>query len=144
MEIAAGNAGDEGFLFLRVSLLEVGGELSGGGEILSLIVRCRALPLPGFVTPDSKRTGVGRLRRAFGAEEALGHVPPPLGELRGAECDVDIVGIVEQYVVISVCVAVAGGSALAAASGSSSKRVRLQNPIADIDDVNVLFQDDVA
>src|SRR5207248_5872571 len=40
MKLATGNAGDERFLLLGVSLLEIGSELSSGREILrSLIIR---------------------------------------------------------------------------------------------------------
>src|SRR5712692_8987185 len=46
--------------------------------------------------------------------------------------------------VISVGVAVGGGTALAAAGCRSFQRMALENPVANVDHVNVLFHDDVA
>ena len=45
--------------------------------------------------------------------------------------------------VVSACIAVPRWPAFTTAAGCGTQRMRLQNPIADIDDVDVLFKDDV-
>ena len=84
------------------------------------------------------------IANALGAEETFGDVPPSLRELRRAECHVDVLGIVKQHVVISKRIPVRSGTPLTAASCGSLERMRLENPVADVDHVNVLLDDDVA
>src|SRR5579859_1801465 len=109
MEIAAGDAFDEGLFLFAVGELEIGGETSGDREGLRRgIFRRRKRSLPELVAPNAQRAGVRRLRSAFGTEETFGDVPPALGELRGAEGEVDGIGIVEDHVVVSVGVTVGG------------------------------------
>src|SRR5580693_5422989 len=112
MATTAGDAVHEGFLFLRVGELKVGGEVSGNRELvrLSAVFRWRHGGLPRFFAPNTKRALVGRLRSSFSAEETLGNVPPPFGKLCGAEGDVDAIGIVEENVVVSVGVSVDGAA----------------------------------
>src|SRR5260370_24202092 len=145
MEMAGGDALDEGLLFFRIGELEVGGEVSGDREFFRLgrILRGRSGGLPGLIAPDAQRAFVGRLGGSFGAEEAFGDVPPTLGKLRGAEGNVDAIGIVKDGVVISVDVAV-GRAPLAPASRGSLQGMSLENPVANVDDVNVLLHNDVA
>ena len=145
MEIAAGDAGNEGFLFLGIGKLEIGSELSRDRKsLVGGVLRRGGFPLPWFIAPDSKRAAIGRQGRAFRAEEALGHIPPAFRELRRAESDVDAVGVVKNRVVVSVAVAVARRAAEAAAGGGCFQRMRLKDPVADVDDVDVLLDDDVA
>src|SRR6266567_9586970 len=145
MEIAAGDAGNEGLLFFRVGELEIGSKVSGNREFIGLgrILRGRCGGLPAFIAPNAQGALVRRLRSPFGAEETFGYIPPTLGKLRGAEGNVNAIGIVKEDVVIPVDVAV-GGAALAPARRRSLQGMSLENPVANVDDVNVLFHDDVA
>src|SRR5207245_8956138 len=97
-----------------------------------------------FITPDAERAGVRMPRGAFGTEEPLCDGPPGSGKLCGAESDDSPVSIVEKHVVISKRVAIVGGPALAPASRRSFQRMSLENPVANVDHVNVLLHDDVA
>ena len=76
--------------------------------------------------------------------KAFGHVPPAFGKLRRAEGDVHTIGILKDCVVIAVDVAIICRAAEPAAGGGSLQRMRLENPVANVDDVNVLLDDDVA
>jgi hypothetical protein len=67
-----------------------------------------------------------------------------LGELRGAERNVDGIRIVEKHMIVSVGVAVGGRPAHPAAGAGSFQRMGFEDPVANVDDVNVLFHDDVA
>jgi hypothetical protein len=67
-----------------------------------------------------------------------------LGELRRAERNVDGTRIVEEYMIVSVGVAVGGRPAHPAAGAGSFQRMGFEDPVANVDDVNVLFHDDVA
>src|ERR1700730_1858352 len=146
VEIAAVYALDYGLLLFGIGELEIGAKASGDRERLRLrlIFRRRTGGLPGFIAPDAEWAGIRRLRGTFGAEEALGDVPPAFSKLGGAEGHVDVVGIVEEHVVISVGVAVGGGAALAASCCGRFQRVWLENPVTNVDHVNVLLDDDVA
>src|SRR6266436_119287 len=134
------------FLFLAVSEFQIGSEVSGDREDLRLrfVFRRRHGSLPRLIAPDSERSGVRRLRNAFCAEETLGDIPPAFGELRGAERHVDIVGIVEEHVVISVRVTVRRRTPQSASGGGCFQRMPFENPVTDVDYVNVLLDDDVA
>src|SRR5207302_4173272 len=77
------------------------------------------------------------------AEQALTDVPPAFGELRGAERDVHAAGITEQDVVIAIAIAVIGGAALASSRGGGLHGMRLEDPVADVDYMNILLDDDV-
>jgi copper(I)-binding protein len=46
--------------------------------------------------------------------------------------------------IVPIHVAIAGWTTFAAAGGRHLQRMRLQDPIADVDDVNILFHNDVA
>src|SRR6185437_3160759 len=107
------------------------------------IFRLRTRGLPRFVSPDTERPGIRRQRRALGAEETLADVPPAFRKLRGAEGNVDAIRIVEDCVVISEGVAIVGRAALSPASRGGLQRVRLKNPVTNINDVNILFHDDI-
>src|SRR5229473_7392016 len=145
MEIAAGDAFDEGLLLFAVGEFEIGAEISGHREGLGRgIFRRGKRSLPRFVAPDTERAGIRRLRSSFRAEKAFGDVPPAFGELRGAERNVDGIRIVEEHMIVSVGVAVGGRPAHAPAGGGSLQRMGFEDPVANVDDVNVLFHDDVA
>src|SRR6266446_1014108 len=134
------------FLFLAVSEFQIGSEVSGDREDLRLrfVFRRRHGSLPRLIAPDSERSGVRRLRNAFCAEETLGDIPPAFGELRGAERHVDIVGIVEEHVVVSVRVAVRSRTPESAPGCGCPQRMPFENPVTYVDHVNVLLDDDVA
>src|SRR6266481_1196863 len=137
------------FLFLAVSEFQIGSEVSRDREGLRIRFifrrfRRRHGSLPRLIAPDSERSRVRRLRNAFCAEETLGDIPPAFGELRGAERHVDIVGIVEQHVVISVRVAVRSGTPESASGCGCFQRMPFENPVTDVDHVNVLLDDDGA
>src|SRR2546429_9256628 len=103
MEMAGGDARNEGFLFLGIGKLEIGSEFSGDRKsLVGRVLRRGSFPLPGFIAPDSKRAAIGRQRRALGAEKPFGHVPPAFRELRRAESDVHAVRIVKNRVVVSI------------------------------------------
>src|SRR5207249_4249215 len=146
MEIAACNALNEGLLLFRIGELEVRRKFSRDRESLRLRLVCprERGSLPGFIAPDAKWSGVGRLRRPFGAEEAFGDVPPAFGKLRGAEGHVNTVRIMEKHVVISVGIPVIRGAALPTASGGRLQRMGFEDPVADVNHENLLFDDDVA
>src|SRR5690606_4571788 len=99
--------------------------------------------LPRLITPDAERTGIRRLGNAFAAEESLIHAPPPLIELGRTETYVDIVwiGVDNVEMVIAVTMII---SNLTSASSRRSYRVSPENPITDIDSMNILFNDDIA
>src|SRR5208282_1710770 len=94
---AARDAFHESFLLFRIGKFEIGVEIPGGREFLALRFICigHERSLPWFIAPNAQRARVGRLRRSFGAEEALGNIPPALCKLRGAESDFDAIGIME-------------------------------------------------
>src|SRR6266852_3663418 len=146
VKIAAGDAVNERFLFLAVGEFQIGREISRDREGLRLrFVFCRRQgSLPRLVAPDSERSGVRRLRNSLRAEETLGNIPPAFGELRGAERHVDIVGITEQTVVISVRVPVRSRTPQSTPGGRGLERMPFENPVTDVDYVNVLLDDDVA
>src|SRR5215475_7725087 len=50
----------------------------------------------------------------------------------------------ENSVIVPKYIAVAGWTALAAAAGRHIQRMSLHDPITDVDDVDILFHDDVA
>ena len=100
--------------------------------------------MPGFITPNAERSGVWRLRCAFCAEETFGYVPPAFGKLRRTEGHVHIIGIVEDDVVVSVDVAIICWTAETPARCGNLRRVVLEHPIANVNDVDVLLDDDVA
>src|SRR5208283_1613397 len=72
-----------------------------------------------------------------------GNIPPALCKLRGAESDFDAIGIMEDHVVIPVDISISG-AAQAPAGRGNFPGVRLQNPVANVNDVDVLLHDDVA
>src|SRR2546429_9158021 len=78
VEITAGNAFDERFLFFGVRELEVGSETFGDREFLGLrrIFGGRASGLPGFVAPDAQPTPGRRLWGGPCAQETLCGTPP--------------------------------------------------------------------
>src|SRR5215467_7477493 len=145
MEIPASDALDEGLLLFAVGKFQVGREVSGDRK--SLLLRAgllRQKSLPRFIAPNAKWSCVRRLRCSFCAEEAFGHIPPAFGELRRAEGDVHVVGIMEDHVVISVDVAIVRGAAQPTAGSGSAQRMVLENPVADVNHMDVLLDNDVA
>src|SRR5262249_36028102 len=146
MKLACRDALDERLLLLRVGELEIGPEVSGSRECLRFrfVLRRVRGTLPGFVAPNSERAAVRRPRSAFRSEKALAYIPLALAELRGAEGDVHAVRIVEEDVVVSVGVTVSGGPALASTRGGSFHRVSLQDPVTNVNNVDVLLHDDIA
>src|SRR5215471_13414681 len=77
MEFAASNAFDESLFLFLVGKFKVGSELSCHRKFLRLSARlCGWSVLPRFVSPDTKRPSIGRLRRTFCAKKALGYIPP--------------------------------------------------------------------
>src|SRR6266704_182854 len=144
VEIPAGDALDERFLLFTVRKLQVGSELPCRGKRrLPHLFRGSALSLPRFLSPNSQRPGIRGLRGPFRSKKAFGHFPPAFGKLRRTKRDVNAIGIVEQHVVVSIDVTVSG-TPRAPAARRSFQRVGLQHPVANVDDVNVLFHDDVS
>src|SRR2546429_7534069 len=84
------------------------------------------------------------LFRSLRAEEALGHVPPALRKLRRTKGHIYIVGIMEDGVVIPVDVTIVRRAAETSSRRGSFQWVVLENPVADVNDMNILFHDDVA
>ena len=147
VKFAAHDTVHKGFLFLRVSLFQIGAEVSGYREGLRLrrILRSDGVRiLPGFIAPDAEWADVRRLRGAFGAEETFSDIPPAFSELCGAESDIDAIQILKDDVIVAIDVAVRGGTSHASTGCGGFERVGVENPIADVDDVDVLFDDDVA
>src|ERR1043166_6861626 len=145
VELARVDALDERRLLRGVGELEVRREVARDRERGRL--RTGLLNewcLPRVVAPDAEWSGVGGDGRTLGAKETLAHVPPALGELRGAERHLHAVGIREDGVVVAHAVAVIGGPAAPPGGRADLERMRLQHPIADVDHVNVLLDDDVA
>ena len=92
----------------------------------------------------SHRAGVGDGRRAVGAEEAQAGVEEPsLPNCVDAEGEVHVAGIGEVDLVVVPAVAVMGEN-IAAAGGGGLERMRAEHPVAEIDDVDVLLDQDVA
>src|SRR5437879_1611651 len=147
VEIAAGDALDEGFLLLGIGLGEVVAEGARGGKLCGVglcgrVAAITATPGPRFVAIDGARTRVVRFRDSLAAEEALVHVPPALVKLSRVECDVNVARIAEDHV--EVIVHVPGVRAdLAAAHALGFDGVGLQHPVANVDGVNVLLHDDI-
>src|SRR5207253_4091800 len=140
VKIAAGNALEECLFLFGVGGFQIRREVARHRERRRLTLRLeREGRLPRLIPPDAERTGVRRERSAFRAEESLADVPPAFGELRGAEGDVHAAGITEQDVVIAIAIAVIGGAALASSRGGGLQGMRLEDPIADIDHMNVLL-----
>src|SRR5206468_3613921 len=117
VKLAAVDALDERLFLLRIGRLQIGREVPGHRKRRLLARRLDQRSLPWLVAPDAEWTGVWRDGRAFGAEEPLAHVPPAFGELRGAECHLHVIGVVEDRVVIAVAVTVIGGAALPSSRG---------------------------
>src|SRR6267143_3356905 len=144
VEMAAGDTFNERFLLLPVRKFQVRSELSCCGKRRLPGVLCgSALSQPGLVSPDAERASVRGLRSPFRPKESLRHFPPALGKLRRTKRDVNSLRIMEQHVVVAIDVSV-GGTPGAPAARRSFQRMRFQNPVANVDAVNVLFHDDVA
>src|SRR5690242_2810168 len=122
-------------LFLRVRLLQVRREFPRRRKSLRVLHRNQRR-LPSFVSPDPQRPCVWRLRRSLRPEKPFRHVPPALGELRRAERHVHSIGIIEHHIVISEDISI-----LRPAQPPACRRalhwMRFQNPVADIDHVDV-------
>src|SRR6185503_15852490 len=69
--------------------------------------------------------------------------PLRAGELRGGEADVHVARVGEDAVVVAAAIALVGAAG-AAGGADRLHRVRLQQPVRDVDDVDVLLDDDVA
>ena len=91
VEFARGDAIEERLLLAGIGLLEVAEEIPGAGKFLGLGRRSSSLPR--LITPNTQRAAVGRLRVAFGAQEALVDVEMEFAKLGSAEADRDTVGI---------------------------------------------------
>src|SRR5437016_4672064 len=50
----------------------------------------------------------------------------------------------EQHVIVSICVAIARWTAFAPGAGGRFHGMSLQDPVADVDHMNILFEDDVS
>src|SRR3989449_6024376 len=145
VEFPAQDAFGESLLLLRVGLVEGAFEDAGGRELPGFFLRLAAarVPFPGFIAGDADGVVVVRLGNTFAAEEALAHVPPAFVKLGGIQADVHVVGIGQQHFEVVPAVA-AVGSDLAAAGGRRLQRVPLEDPVADVNHVDVLFHQDVA
>src|SRR5262249_46839927 len=144
VEFAADNALDESFLLFGVCLIEIGFEFSGYGKSLRVgrIFCFGRARLPRLIAPDAERPDIRRLRSAFRTKKTLGHIPPAFGELCRTEGDVDSTGILKDDVVVSVNVAI-GWTSRAASCRIRFCRMRLQDPVADVNDVDILLHDNV-
>ena len=106
--------------------------------------RVGVLPLPGLRAGDLQWAGVGNGRRTVGAEELQSCVEVAVGaELGGRKGEVDVVGIGEVDLVVVPAVAVVGEDVAAAGRGGL-ERMSAEHPIAEVDDVNILLDENVA
>ena len=83
------------------------------------------------------------LRDTFTSEEALADIEPALQILSGGKGDDDIVGIGVGHIEVVVAVSTVLNHFSTARPGGLDG-MALQHPVADIDDVYILFHDDVA
>src|SRR5271169_4742368 len=68
----------------------------------------------------------------------------PLAELRGAEAHVHVLGVFEHDIEMRIAGVAWVSAALSAAPANSFHRVAIQHPVADVDGVDVLLDDDIA
>ncbi len=80
MKLSAHDAADKGGMLLGIGLREIVGEIAGQREVARFGFLAAA-PDPRVVTGNLEGAGVGRLRIAARAEEALAHVEAALAEL---------------------------------------------------------------
>ena len=97
-----------------------------------------------FAPYDLDRARVRNGGRAFGAENAQACFKHSVvAELRGGKREMHVVGI--EVVDLVVVPAVAGvGEDVAASGGRGLERARAENPVAQVDDVNVLLDQNVS
>src|SRR5262249_52405823 len=74
----------------------------------------------------------------------LTNIPLAFTELGRAERDIDAIRITEDDVVVSKSVTILRRAALASAGPACLERVSLQHPVTKVNDVNVLFDYNVA
>ncbi len=131
--------------FVAIGEFEVVQECAVGGEFCRLggFGLLGIGPGPRIFAEDAEGAGVGHLGEAVGAVDALGDVEAEVAELRGGEADVHVIGIGEVDLVVVPDVAGVGED-VAAAGGEGLDGMRAEDPVADVDDVDVLFEQDVA
>lgn len=110
---------------------------------LSVLRFSFSLPGPWLITIDRKRTPIGRVRNASGAEQAQPDIPPGLFKLSRAEADGHFVRIVKDGVIVAVNVARIR-SRLSPSGRVGFKRMPLKHPVAGVNQVDVLLHNDVA
>src|SRR5208282_4776301 len=102
------------------------------------------LPFPGVGPGDGNGTRVGHCGRTSSAKELDSRVEFAVGpELGGRKGEVDVVGVAEVDLVVVPTVAVVGEHIAAAGSGRL-ERASADDPIAEVDEVDVLLDQDVA
>ena len=99
--------------------------------------------LPVGLAGDAHRRVVARLGAALRAVVLHPDAPRRLAELRGGEADVHVARVGEDAVEVAPAVALVRASG-APAGADRLHRVALQEPVRDVDDVDVLLHDDVA
>ena len=142
---AVDDAVNEAAVLLAVGLGEIVIEVAAGGELALLGGGLEGvLPAPGLRADDVHGAGVRDVGSALLAEETqAGFKHVVVAELLGGEGEADVVGI--EVVDLVVIPAVAGvGEDVAAAGGDGLDGMRAKEPVAEIDDVDVLLDKDVA
>jgi len=143
LEFAADDALDEVAVLHGIGLGEIVGEVSVGGEVSGGSGRVSG-PCPGLGSTNLEGTAVGSVGEALRAEEALGDIEEVvLVELGGGEAELDSVGIGEDHLVVVRGVACVLDD-LAAALRVGGHWVCPHDPVADVDDVDVLLEKNVA
>jgi len=142
--LCRGDAIDEGALLVAIGEgkiireAAVGCESSGAGNGIR-----RILPSPGLSTRDLDRTRIGNCCSAKGAKEfETGIKAAILAKLGRREGEVDVSRIREVNLVVVPAIAGVGQNASTSGAGGL-QRTSAENPVAEIDDVDVLFHEDV-
>src|SRR5579885_1683701 len=95
--------------------------------------RAQARELPGVIAQDAHRRVIVGLRGALASEEAHGHVPGALDELRGSKADVHVVWIGERALVVAAAIARIRAALAPAHAARSLERMGGQQPVGEID-----------
>ena len=144
--IAGGDAFDEGAFLVAVGEGEIVGKAAVGGKLAGAGggTDCGVLPAPGLCARDLDGAGVGYSGRADGTVQPEPRVEGTIvAKLGGRKGEMHVLRVDEVHLV--VVPAVAGmRKDVAAACSRGLQRVGAQDPVAEIDDVDVLLDEDVA